>query len=78
MFSRWEDADARVVCRQLGLSGGRAIQDAEFGEGSGDILLDNVECDGNEHGVSSCDSNGWEDQNCGHYEDASVVCGKLK
>ena len=40
----WEDADARVVCRELGFTGGQALDDNEFGSGSGQIWLDSVEC----------------------------------
>ena len=56
--------------------GGEAHDYAEFGEGSGPIHLDNVECDGSEPTISHCDSNAWGEENCNHYEDASVTCGK--
>ena len=45
----WDDTDAGVVCRQLGFgSSGRAIGSAGFGQGSGSIWLDNIQCIGNE------------------------------
>ena len=75
-LSSWDTLDAQVVCRQLGMLGGEAHDYAEFGEGSGLIHLDNVECDGSESSISDCDSNAWGDENCSHYEDASVTCGK--
>ena len=73
----WEDRDARVVCRQLGYPGGEAWSLAEFGEGSGAIHLDNVECTGEEPGLSFCPQAEELDDylNCGHYEDAGVECG---
>ena len=38
----WDDADAQVVCRQLGLSGGKAIRG--FGGGAGTIWMSSVQC----------------------------------
>ncbi|XP_071476061.1 neurotrypsin-like [Diadema antillarum] len=72
----WDDADARVVCRQLGYSTSyaRAVSGGTYGEGSGSILLDNVGCDGWESSLASCSSNGWYHHNCGHWDDAGVRC----
>ena len=70
----WDDTDASVVCRQLGYSGGEALKDCEYGEGSGNILLDDVTCNGWESMLTDCSSNGWESHNCGHFEDAGVNC----
>ncbi|NXB14859.1 DMBT1 protein, partial [Rhagologus leucostigma] len=74
----WDLADAQVVCRQLGC--GRAIAalgSAYFGPGSGDIVLDNVRCRGNEVSLLRCNHTGWRIHNCAHYEDASVVCSEM-
>ncbi|XP_068704797.1 uncharacterized protein [Montipora foliosa] len=71
----WDTNDARVACRQLGFSGAiRQYQSAYYGQGSGPIWLDNVDCAGGEASLSSCNHNGWEIHNCFHDEDASVVC----
>ena len=76
---RWDNDDAQVVCRQLGYSGGEARQEAAFGEGHGPIWLDSVLCYGDESQLDDCAHNPWGEHNCGHHEDAGVVCdvGKM-
>ena len=45
-----------------------------FGQGVGDIFLDNVVCDGNELRLTDCASNPLAAHNCQHTQDAGVVC----
>ncbi|XP_061167696.1 deleted in malignant brain tumors 1 protein-like [Saccostrea echinata] len=71
----WDDNDARVVCRMLGYSGtATAYSSAHFGQGSGRILMDNVKCTGTEKSLALCPFSGFGHENCGHNEDASVIC----
>ncbi|XP_028261027.1 scavenger receptor cysteine-rich domain-containing group B protein-like [Parambassis ranga] len=71
----WDLNNAQVVCHQLGC--GRAVSalhQAQFGQGSGPIWLDNVQCRGNESDITECAHQGFGSHNCGHGEDASVIC----
>ena len=71
----WDINDARVVCRQLGFSDAvSAPGSARFGAGSGHIWLDDVRCSGSESSIINCQHRGWGVENCGHHEDASVIC----
>ena len=81
----WDINDARVICRQLGYRDAISSPgSARFGAGRGKIWLDNVNCQGDEASIVYCGHSGWGNNDCGHYEDASVVChglrsvGKLK
>ena len=71
----WDLRDAAVVCRQLGYSGAVSpLSSSHFGQGKGQIWLDNLDCRGNETNLSECPHNGWAVHNCDHTKDANVQC----
>ncbi|XP_033106180.1 deleted in malignant brain tumors 1 protein-like [Anneissia japonica] len=73
----WGISDANVICRQLAL--GTAVSaptNAHFGQGTGQIHLDDVHCNGNEDSIIDCPHGGVGVHNCQHSEDASVVCSQ--
>ncbi|NWT07035.1 DMBT1 protein, partial [Mionectes macconnelli] len=71
----WDLQDARVTCRQVGCGDAVAAPaHAHFGEGVGPILLDQVDCTGEEDTLAECDLGTWGVHNCNHEEDAGVVC----
>ena len=45
-----------------------------FVHGTGAIFLGNVHCIGNETNLDDCPHNGVGVHNCGHSEDAGVIC----
>ncbi|XP_065436171.1 scavenger receptor cysteine-rich domain-containing protein SCART1-like [Chrysemys picta bellii] len=74
----WDLSDSNVVCKQLGC--GHAINatvSAHYGQGSGPIWLDDVNCSGNESDLWACPSRVLGQHNCRLKEDAGVLCSGL-
>ena len=69
----WDHRDAMVVCRSVGYPFVRSIQ-VNFGEGTGQIYMDNLNCTGDEQTLMECHGLHWGKHNCDHSEDVGVVC----
>lgn len=56
----------------------KAFSSAHFGKGTGSILLDDVDCTGQETDIAQCKfkDQRWGSNNCEHSEDVGVRCGK--
>ena len=61
-----------VVCWDLGFDYGYAYISAYYGQGEGEILLDDVYCDGWEWSLDECSYT--TSHNCGHNEDVGIEC----
>ncbi|XP_063405982.1 deleted in malignant brain tumors 1 protein-like [Mytilus trossulus] len=69
----FENIDAEVVCRQLGLWGGIVIPAAAVDNGYDTIWLDDVQCKGTENRLTNCSYRG-SPVSCNHGEDIGVKC----
>ncbi|XP_038060986.1 uncharacterized protein LOC119731787 isoform X2 [Patiria miniata] len=73
---RFDDNAAQVVCRQLGITGNsRVFEKAHFGQGQGQIWLDEVQCQGGENHLGECGHSRFGSNDCSHGEDVGVECG---
>lgn len=67
--------EAIVVCRQIGSTNpSGALVNSSFGAGTGDIMMDDVQCQATETRLEFCRFAGWKVTNCGHNEDIGVIC----
>ncbi|CAI5674141.1 unnamed protein product [Oreochromis niloticus] len=74
----WDLKDAEVVCRQLHCWAAVSVhKSAHFGEGTGQIWLDDVACYGSESSLTECRHRGFGTHDCGHNEDAGVTCSGI-
>ena len=71
----WDLIDANVVCR--GLFFGRAVlakHNSFYGQGNGQIWLDDLNCPGRGKTIEQCSYRGWGIKNCKHSGVAGVKC----
>jgi len=70
----FNDAAAGVVCYTLGYGHGGQVINNRYSATSGQIWLDDVQCNGMETSIADCQHSGWGNHNCGHGEEVSVSC----
>ena len=72
-------ANTDICIKCVHATGAVAIPRAFFGEGTGRIHLDDVNCERTETSLMQCQSSEVSNHNCGHSEDAGVICiGELR
>ena len=74
MHMQMTDRRNCIVILWLYIIGSEALIRAAFGEGTGQIWLDNVLCTGSELRLIDCSANPLGSHNCRHSEDAGVRC----
>ncbi|KAI4900371.1 hypothetical protein NFI96_001986 [Prochilodus magdalenae] len=71
----WDMRAASVLCGQLKCGSAVAVVGSDwFGEGSGRILADVFDCQGNKTHLSQCPISSWSRAACSHKQDAGVIC----
>ncbi|MEE6483289.1 hypothetical protein FKM82_013495 [Ascaphus truei] len=72
----WDRKDAQVVCSELkcGSSQPYKARSPRFGQATGRIWLDDVQCNGEEESLEKCKHRIWAYNDCTHKEDVSVFC----
>ena len=71
----FDNRDANVVCKMMGYESHLTRHpQAQFGEGTGRIWLDNMRCAASHTHISQCTPLRWGRHNCEHDEDMGVCC----
>ncbi|PFX28995.1 Scavenger receptor cysteine-rich type 1 protein M130 [Stylophora pistillata] len=71
----WDMNDANVACRQLNFTGASYVNvSATYGQGSGPIWRDRINCQGSESSLFDCPFTQEGFGYCSHSQDSAVVC----
>ena len=73
---RFDNKEAFVICKMFGFQYGtvHTMVTHFFGQGTGRIFMDELNCNGNETSIMDCPYNSWGRHNCRHSQDAGVQC----
>ena len=75
----WDILNARVVCHQLGYPDAvAALTSARYDQSTALILIENMQCLGNESDFFACAHSGISDHTCEHDQYAVVECTGLQ
>lgn len=58
----WDDNEARVFCRQMNFTDGKAARRGAYGFGTGPVWLSHLRCTGNETHLHRCPHRGWDSE----------------
>ena len=72
--NKFELPDARVICRELGYGEPISFGNQRYRLGTGKILVDDLECTGNEESFLDCPQKRWFSSDCSHAEDVDITC----
>lgn len=71
----WDTNDATVVCQQMGCGKVHKIMThEEYGHGTGQVSIDQLECNGQEMNLAQCNQRAFTDKTCNASSIAGVVC----
>jgi hypothetical protein len=73
----FDNVDATVACYQLGFGYQGSVYEYgdSFGDGTGQIWMDETACNGDETTLAACSHNTWGVHDCSHAEDVAILCG---
>ena len=75
LSNSWDQTEAAVVCRQLGFPGViSALTQSPFGDGSGPVLMSNVQCNGSENTIQQCQYDDWVESWESSNREVGVIC----
>ncbi|XP_045183820.2 scavenger receptor cysteine-rich domain superfamily protein-like [Mercenaria mercenaria] len=76
----FDQPDVTVICKMLGFNNPNAFgyKNAFYGEGTGNVIISNMKCDGSESDIAQCQSSTWSvstsSGGCDHTTDVGVNC----
>ena len=70
-LNKHSDANCTLECPFLGVA---TLTQASFGQGTGRIWLDNVQCTGSQRALMDCAASSSGNNSCTHAQDAGATC----
>ena len=70
----WKNYETTSLVSKCPFLGVAALTHASFGQGTGRIWLDNVQCTGSQRALMDCAASSSGNDSCTHAQDAGVRC----